>query len=444
MGKSVIVYVVGLAVIVGLALQTINRSTLDSMDAYATYYGRTMAHNIVMTGANVGSHRVLFTAGYSTPFSGAFAGGTYDVTFDSTAPLHKSMTVTSEYEAGGETIHDTIRATFEYTLLSRYAWFTEEEHNGYVAPDGSHGPFYGANDWKITGDSVFGYAHTNGHFNLGGTPYFGKKVTATNSANLMAVMGVLDPVFDEGYQWGRTIPRDNADINALKSLANAGSVLTSTYLEGNDIGLEFISNGTVHVLIPWNPLGVAWGTSGAMIDTVLPLTALTTSGVIGAIDGDVHVKGTYQGQATVAAFTGTGPTAQKGNIWIDGHVVAADDPRANPNSTDMLGLVAERMGYISRDDTRSSSSVLNVQAAVYCHTGEFTAEDFWSLGLDGRVNFYGSLTQRTAGSLGVFTFGGGLTSGMYYSIRHDSRFLSVSPPHYPVAKKLRLVAWWEN
>jgi hypothetical protein len=227
-------------------------------------------------------------------------------------------------------------------------------------------------------------------------------------------------------------------------MANTGSVLAPGQLQSTDVGFEFFANGTVRVLVPWNPAGVPWGPSGAALDTVLPIGDLTTSGVIGVFEGDAHVKGTYNGQVTVSAFKGTGAYANKGNIWIDGDIVAADNPQFNESSDDMLGLVAERMGYISRDDSRTSASVLNIQAAIYCHTGELTAEQFWALGLDGRVSLFGSLTQRTAGSLGVFTFGGGLTSGMYYSIRHDSRFLAVSPPHFPYSKKLRLVAWWER
>lgn len=444
MGKFSILYVVGLGIIIGLILRNAESATSASMDTYGTYFGRTMAHNIVMAGANLGAHRLLFTPGYSSSFSGTFGDGTYQVAFDSISPMRKTMHVTSEYPGGGETLRDTIHATFEYTMLSRYAWFTETESNGYVGPDGTNGPYYGASDWKITGDSVFGYAHTNSHFNLGGRPYFQKKVTATNAANMMAVAGVLDPVFGEGYQWGVTVPRDNADIDALKGLANAGSALPPGQLNSKDIGLDFNPDGTVHVLIPWNPMGVPWGASGAAVDTVLPISDLTTSGVVGVFSGDIHLKGIYSGQVTVAAFKGTGAAATKGNIWIDGNLVAADNPRLNPASTDMIGLIAERMGYISRDDARNSSSVLDIQAAIYCHTGEFTAEDFWSIGIHGRVNLYGSLVQRSAGSLGVFTFGTGLIHGMYYSVRHDSRFLSIAPPHYPFAKKLRLVAWWEN
>jgi hypothetical protein len=436
MGKSTVVYVVGLAVIIGITLMNVNQATVASLDTYATYFGRTMAHNIALAGANIGTNKILFSSTYSTSFADSFAGGYYAVQFDSTAPMTKTMRVQAMYNAGGETIRDTIRAQFMYTIFSRYGWFTEKEINGYVSPSGANGPFTGASDYKITGDSVFGYAHSNGKFNLGGQPYFDKKVTATNAPTLMTVNGKQDPIYNEGYEWGRTIKRDTANIGILRSMSNTGSALDASLFQNNDVGLEFFGNGTVRVRVPYN--------TGTLKDTTLPVGSLSTSKVIGVIAGDVHVKGTYKGQVTLAAFKGaSGAATNKGNIWVDGSIVASDNPRTNVNSLDMMGLVAERMSYITKDNTRNASSILSVQAAIYCHTGEFTAEEFWNIGIHGRVDLFGSLTQNSAGSLGVFN-SSGLIHGMYYSIRHDPRFLNSGPPSFPFSTKYRLVSWWEN
>jgi hypothetical protein len=190
------------------------------------------------------------------------------------------------------------------------------------------------------------------------------------------------------------------------------------------------------VKVPYN--------TGAFIDTVMKVADLSSTGLVGVLSGDLHVSGRYKGQLTVAAFTGTGPLANKGNVWFDGDVTAYDDPRSNPSSTDKLGIVAERMAYITKDNTRNPSSNLSIQAAIYCHDGEFTAEDFWSIPISGRVSLYGSICQSTAGSLGVFSAGSGLLNGFYYSIRHDARFLVMGPPNFPFSTKYRLIAWWEN
>jgi hypothetical protein len=437
MGKSAIIYVIGLSLIVGITLMNVNRSSTDSMATYTQYYGRTMAHNIALTGANIGTNYILFNVNYSTAFSDSFAGGVFSVQYDSTAPMSKELFVQSAYNTGGETIRDTIYARFQYIMFSRYGWFTELEQNGYRTPLGGPGPYSGYSDWKITGDSVFGYAHTNGRFNLDGRPYFDKKVTAGTAAVVGTLTGPGPPAYNDGYQWGISIQRDSANIGSLRSIANAGAPGTiASLMTGNDVGLEFYSNGNVRIRVPWN--------TGNTKDTVMAMTALTTSQVIGVKNADLHIKGTYSGQVTVAAFSGaSGPSTNKGNVWVDGNVVANDNPRTNPNSTDMLGIVAERMAYITKDLTRNTSSILDIQAAIYCHNGELTAEDFWTIPKSGRVSLFGGVTQKTAGSLGVFG-SGGILNGYFYSIRHDPRFLAIGPPKFPFSRRYRLIAWWEN
>jgi len=437
MGKSTIIYVIGLSLIIGLALTNVNRSSLDSMDTYSTYFGRTMAHNIALAAANLATNRVLFTPGYNTPFSGSFSGGSYDVAFADTGSgeaYRKFMSVTSAYNAGGETIRDTVRAVFGRYSFSRYAWFTDMERNGYRRPNGTGGPYHGQSDWKITGDSVFGYAHTNSKFNLAGRPYFGKKVTATNAPTTANLAGVYNPTFMEGYEWGVSVARPTGSIATLKANANIGNPLAG-YFNGNDVGMRFMDTD-VRVRVPYN--------TGALVDTVMRIADLSSTGLTGILNGDLHISGRYQGQLSVAAFTGTGATANKGNVWIDGDVIAHDNPQTNPASTDKLGIIAERMAYITEDHHRNASSQVNIQAAIYTHNGEFTAEDFWTIPISGRVNLYGSICQATAGSLGVFNHGHGLLHGFFYSIRHDTRFLVMGPPHFPYSTKYRLVAWWEN
>ena len=145
---------------------------------------------------------------------------------------------------------------------------------------------------------------------------------------------------------------------------------------------------------------------------------------------------------TVVALKGS--TTNKGNVWIDGNgIVAADNPRTNPLSSDMLGIVAEQSTFISRDDSRTTTSTVNIQASVYCHNGELTAYQFWQIAKHGRVNLFGGVTQKTAGSLGVFS-SSGIQNGFFYSIRHDSRFLTTSPPLFPASTKYELASWLER
>jgi hypothetical protein len=426
MGKASIVYVIGLSVMLGYSLFNISATSTSSMDNYTAYYGRSMAHDIAITGANIGTQLLLRDLTYNTNLlNQSYAGGKFDLYVIKPGGDSAWIKVYSSIVVSAETIYDTVIACLRFTSFAKYGWFTEAEKNGYVGC-----PYYGASDWKITGDSVFGYAHTNWHFNLGGAPFFNDKVTATTAPTLMSVNGVQAPIYKAGYQWGITVTRPTTSMTRLSNTASGGGKLFTN----QDVGLTFLDD-KVNVRIP--------PTTGTLRNDTLAITTLAPNGVIVVNNGDLRVKGRYSGAITVAALNdATAPT--KGNVWIDGNGVTAKvDPMSNPGSTDMLGIVANKSVYISKDLTRTSSSVVTIQAAVYCQTGELTAQDFWTIPKSGRVVLFGGVCQATAGSLGVFS-SSGLINGMYYTVRHDTRYNFSAPPAYPISNKYELVSWWEN
>jgi hypothetical protein len=209
-----------------------------------------------------------------------------------------------------------------------------------------------------------------------------------------------------------------------------------SYIENNDAAMTFFPDGRVYVRIPPG--------TGAVRNDTLPISAITSTGVIGVKNGDIRVKGTYHGQVTLLARKGTtGSGIYKGNVWIDGNIMAANNPAGDPSSPDMLGLVSERIIYITKDNSRNASSVLNIQAAMYSHAGVFTAQDFWTIGIHGRINLLGSLTQINRGPVGTFS-GGAIQHGFMKSYRFDPRYLTQAPPFFPASNKYELVSWWEN
>jgi hypothetical protein len=438
MGKASIIYVMGLTLIIGVTLNNVSRNSVSSVDAFTTYYGTSQVHNIAVTGANIGTNYLLRTGGVPGNFGFSFFGGHDTVIFLAATPQPLWVTVrsaawTSTIGKDGLIFRDTVEGVFRNVQFAKYSWFTETETNGYVDESGNPGPHNGLADWKVTGDSVFGPAHTNNRFNLDGTPYFHDKVTAGLAPNLG---GSGNPTYNGGFEWG--INRRRPNTTSLESRLTTGAGWLYDGGGSSDVELTFM-NSNVHVRIP--------PATGSVRDTVMPITALAPNGVIVVKNADVRVKGTYAGAVTVAAFKGTaGAGVRKGNVWIDGDLVAATSPVTNQNSPDMLGIVAGRMAYISRDVTRTASTVVNIQAAVYCQDGELAAEDYWDIPVSGRVNLFGGVTQTTAGALGVFNPGPPVTflSGFAYSIRNDPRFEKVQPPMFPYSDSYELVAWWEN
>jgi hypothetical protein len=419
MGKASIVYVFGLMIIVSIALQNVSRTSTATIDNFTAYYGRTMAHNIAVTGANIGTQKLMFDAAYTGDLlNQSYAGGTFDLHI--VRPGGDSVWITSysRIDVSGETIRDTVNACLRFTSFGKYGWFTDAEKNGYAGC-----PYFGADDWKITGDSVFGCAHTNKQFHLGGAPFFNDKVTATTAPTLMTVNGVQAPVYKAGYQWGITVTRPVSNMTRILNTASLGGAVFSN----TDVALNFLVD-KVAVRIP--------PATGVVRNDTVSIAALAPNGVIAVNNGDLRVKGTYSGKITVSSVTG--------NIWLDGNgVLAEDNPTIDLNSDDMLGIVANKSVYITKDLSRTTSSVFNIQAAVFCQLGELTAESFWTIPKSGRVNLFGGVTQATAGSLGVFN-SSGLVNGMYYTVRHDVRYNYSTPPAYPISSKYEMASWWEN
>ncbi len=428
MGKASIIYVVGLSMMLAYALLNISMNSTSSMDNYTAYYGRSMAHNLAITGANIGTQLLMRDPGYTGDLvDQSYGGGRFSMYIEKPGGDSAYVRCYSRIEVSGTVLRDTVLACLRFTSLSKYGWFTEEERNGYKASI-----FFGHNDWKITGDSVFGPAHTNWKFNLAGAPYFHDKVTATNAPNIMMMDHLKDPVFRSGYQWGITVQRPQANMTNLTSLAStAGALFTNT-----DVALTFMGD-QVAVKIP--P-----GTGSVRNDTVA-ISALTSNGVIGVMNGDLRVKGTYSGRLTLVANNDNSATT-KGNVWLDGNGIRANDsPQYNPGSQDMMGIVANNNVVITKDLTRTPGNVFDIIASVYCQNGELTAQDFWSIPISGRVNLFGGVQQYTAGSLGTFNPGHGMTAGFLYSVRYDERLSrGMRPLGYPMSSKYELVSWWEN
>ncbi len=440
MGRSSVVYVIGLTLIVGLVLRNIAQNSISAMNVYYSYYGSTQVHTIADAGANIGTSYLLNYKTIPANFGVNLFGGHDTVIFLANTPQPlwvtiKSIATSTTLDGYGTPLQEEIDGVFKHVQFAKFAWFTESETNGYKAPDGTLGPYYGASDWKVTGDSVFGPAHTNGAFNLDGTPYFAQKVTSVLPLNLGPSAA---PVFMGGFEKGvlQTRPNTSTLQANLTAAATLGGSLFDETSGSNDVALTFL-NDKVRVQIP---------PGGGIRDTTMAISALAPNGVVVVKSADLHIKGTYQGDLTVAAFGGSNAATNKGNVWIDGDVVAKTDPYVNSASTDMLGIVAGRMAYITQDLMRSTSTIISIDAAIYCQNGELTAENFWNLPPSGRVDLFGGVTQITAGSLGILNPGPPVTvlSGFSYSIKNDPRFDSKQPPFFPYSDSYQLLSWWEN
>lgn len=142
------------------------------------------------------------------------------------------------------------------------------------------------------------------------------------------------------------------------------------------------------------------------------------------VNGNVTVRGTVNGNVTVASERGIG-IARDGVFYAgaSGANPSPFDAAFNPDNVhDSLGLIARSEVTILEDNA------VDIHAAVLV-TGEgngFNAAYKYSNIGNPPINLYGSVSQYRRGVVG--RVGG---QGFRKNYKYDSRLLQMAPPHYP-------------
>ncbi len=106
---------------------------------------------------------------------------------------------------------------------------------------------------------------------------------------------------------------------------------------------------------------------------------------------DVRLKGTVEGQYSVVS---------DGNVYLDDDIVYNTNPRTHPNSTDLLGIVAQNRVLITDNDATQN---INIDAAIYCQVAGFGTNNYSGRSVDGNINLFGGITQNIRQALGQYT-----------------------------------------
>lgn len=416
MGKSSIIYVMGLSMLVSLALLNMNSSSTDAVQNFSLYYSRTVAHNIAVSGANIGCSDVFRDSSYVTPYSNIdFLGGKMNIWFTS-AGNQKFVTSVGSLNFGPVHVRDTIIAQLRNQSLARYAWFTNFEANrgGQIT------------SWS-TGDTAFGPAHTNDKFNINGTPAFMKKATAWQSA----VPKKNDAVWAGGYEWGIKIPYPNnltSFINAATDPLNGRSVVNK------DAVLNFNASGSIRLQVP----------TAGYDSTFANADAFAKNGAFAVLGGNLTVHGTVVGDLAIGAVTT--PLMGGGNVYVDGDIKYKTDPRLYPTSTDQLVMYAENDITVTYDHLNPALYYnRQIDASIFSLTGEFNVQDYKTDPPRGTLQTYGALMQYYRGAVGDINPGNGtLKSGYYKGFHFDERLTKKPPKYFPSTGRYLLYSWREN
>lgn len=407
-GKASLFLVLGFSLIFMVAGKNFNSLATSTVDNFANYYFDAKAHHLAASGVNIVTNQIFFNGAMADQtFNYSFDQGTVSVTLSTIDAFKNIKQLLSVGTYGNVT--STIRIILKPSVFSKYAYFSQTE---------------GANIWWTTKDTVWGPLHTNGQLRVADRPVFMGKVSLDGS--IVKFSNNAQPQFLGGVQTGVHITIPNNGVSNVGAAATLGGAKISgqslVYLEfrGDSIRYKYSSGGS------WTyVLGSTFAPNGAIF----------------AENAELRIKGNVKGKYTIAA-SGTGGTT--GKIFLDDDVYYNTDPQVNPNSQDMLGIVAQRDIIITENSANNNN--IKVQASIYSESGSFQAENYQNRPVSGSIYLYGGVIQNARGPVGTFTTSGGtttITSGFSKRYRYDDRFMIANPPFFPGTGSFEIVSWFE-
>jgi hypothetical protein len=427
-GKAILLVMMGFSLLFMVAGQYFNGVSGRMNDNYIDYYDQTTAHNIAVSGANMAANNVFLDPTWTSGYNNLnYQNG----------KLYVSVNVLDAFKnirqiyAIGIYDHDTsrVKVTLAPSKFSKFAYYSVSE---------------GGNIWWINQDTVWGPFHTQGNLLASNHPSFYGKASSKGTIQYYTSKKVDAPYFHGGYEQGVNLPMPTDGVTALKSPAQSGglyfdgtqtkSVITGYDKKGRPI-YQTVALSDVYMQFQGDYLLYRYTNSGAYTDTVYLPTA-ATNGVIFMDNGNIHMLGTVSGAYTV----GCSGSYTKGNVYLDDNIVYANNPKTDPTSTDMLGIVAQNKCLIT--DNTANRDDINIDASIYVQDNGFGAENYDTRPVSGNINLMGGIIQNTRQAVGTFS-GGTIKSGFAKQYRYDDRFMVASPPFFPGTGGYEIVSWYE-
>ncbi|MCH8032167.1 MAG: hypothetical protein IH950_00230 [Bacteroidetes bacterium] len=400
MGKLAFILVLGFSTLFLVLGYNANNVANRSVQNMVDYHARTVAYNIAVSAANLAANEIFLNDNWSVGYSNrAFDGGYLDanvVVLDPFLNIRK-LTTTGTYRG----VTKTVEVIFKPSSFAKFAYLSTNDP----------GNLY----WSYK-DTIWGPFHSEGIINAYRHPVFHGKATTKTGVHNYQTEALDAPYFYGGYESGVSLSFPSSGLDDLKSIATSGGHL----FDGPD---------TVYITFAGDSLKYRFAANDP--DSTVLAQSFAPNGVIFADDATVRLKGTVKGRYTVAC--------EDENIYLDDDIVYYNDPRIDPNSTDMLGIVAEESILIT--DNLANSSDINIHASIYAEKGGFGAG--WSSFTqpNGFINLYGGIQNRRRVQIGVIV--GGNIWGFNRSYKYDERLMLASPPGYPGTGEMEIVSWLE-
>ncbi|MBI2429148.1 MAG: hypothetical protein HYV29_10200 [Ignavibacteriales bacterium] len=401
MGRTSIYMVIGFCAIMLITGKNMSDVGVQALDNSLSYYENTQRYTLAVAAANLVCSKVWETPSWTTGYSNInYNGGTFSATVTDLGGGKKEIAATATYGNSSQTV----------TIVMKPSNFSKFAYYG--------GTSASAAAWE-TGDTVGGPSHTQGKLKTFGSPVFMGK--ATSLSGITKSGSPATPQFQGGFESGVsiTMPNNTSYTNILTAATSGGYGQT-----GGTLYLKFNADGTI-----------SWKTSAAASYSTQSLSSFSPNGVIAIDKGTLYVEGTLDGRVTLASLRTSGSSG--GTTVITNNLVMKDDPRSNPTSNDVLGIVS--YGDVTIAD--NSATQFNVQATMYSYTGGLAVQNGTSRPA-GTLSIYGGMIVERlyATSNGA---AGSARRGYNLSLRFDSRFSNDSPDYFPATGKYEILSWFE-
>ncbi len=412
MGRAMLFLVFGMVFILGIDQTSMSSRQLLMFDRSSSYASRSQSRNIASSMISIGLHDLNQDIGWRDGFQNdSILGGVGSLVVQTPAqdtsldPYELSFVAKGNYN----NFASTINVKLKRTAFSRFAYFTNQEPEIYF----------------VSQDTINGPAHTNGVFHMWGEPVFKAEVTSPNKW-----VGQATPKFEGGYNFDSNPISLPQNLDQIKSNAISGGLRFN-----NDIKVELKSNGTAQI----SELQRTFNWHAGWVNTWGSPQTYNLSNYNGVIStrGNMDVEGTLKGRLTLHA---------ERDVNITGDITYANDPATDPNSNDMLGIVAEHDVVIQDGaQTKHDSQNLTIDASIMA-LDQMRVNDYYSGTSRGILHIYGGVIQGKRGPVGTFiktTGGTRLNSGYSKQYDYDQRLLTKWPPFFPLQDNFQIIAWKE-
>jgi len=493
-GKAAILLVLGFSLIFLVIGHNFNGIVNSSIDNSVNYYTSTASYNIAVSAANMAASEIFFDNTWDEGFSNVpYNGGTMNVyvsnplsgsggrvTICHIPPGNPDARHTLEIphaalaahlahgdfigtcdggSSSGTTPPDMIAIQAEGTYNGETSIVSVELLPSKFSKFAYYSAYEPSNIWWTSGDTVWGPMHVQGNLKIANNPVFWGKVTLQGSIeeygywDNVEVGGYwawqrvghgrnkhweevwvpqyewqyisdADPKFYRGYEQGISVPLPDDGVANVEAAATSGGHVFS----GQDtVIITFKSDSINYKFTAHDPSGT----------TVLGNT-LAPNGALFVDNGTVRVSGTVSGSFTLGV---DGRSSHgKGNLYFDDDIVYENDPRTNPLSNDLLGLVVKNSALITNNAANNDD--ISIHASVYIEDGGFGAENYSSRPSSGNINLLGGIIQAERFAVGTFD-ASGTTHGFNKRYKYDERLMRVSPPFFPGTGMYEIVSWYE-